>query len=143
MKKRIFFSLLPLIGGIIVSLIISSSINYSELIKPPLAPPKIIFPIVWSVLYILLGISYFIVNDKKVDETYLKGLLVNLLWPIIFFVFKLCFVSFLWLLLLLLFVITLYKEFYKINKIGALLQWPYIIWVIFALYLNFGIFILN
>ncbi len=143
MKKRIFFSLLPLIGGIIVSLIISSSINYSELIKPPLAPPKIIFPIVWSVLYILLGISYFIVNDKKVDETYLKGLLVNLLWPIIFFVFKLYFVSFLWLLLLLLFVITLYKEFYKINKIGALLQWPYIIWVIFALYLNFGIFILN
>ena len=143
MKKRIFFSLLPLIGGIIVSLIISSSINYSELIKPPLAPPKIIFPIVWSVLYILLGISYFIVNDKKVDETYLKGLLVNLLWPIIFFVFKLYFVSFFWLLLLLLFVITLYKEFYKINKIGALLQWPYIIWVIFALYLNFGIFILN
>ena len=63
MKKRIFFSLLPLIGGIIVSLIISSSINYSELIKPPLAPPKIIFPIVWSVLYFLLGISYFIVND--------------------------------------------------------------------------------
>ena len=143
MKKRIFFSLLPLIGGIIVSLIISSSINYSELIKPPLAPPKIIFPIVWSVLYILLGISYFIVNDKKVDETYLKGLLVNLLWPIIFFVFKLYFVSFLWLLLLLLFVITLYIEFYKINKIGALLQWPYIIWVIFALYLNFGIFVLN
>ena len=95
--KRIIYSLVPIIGGGIVGLIISSYMDYQDLIKPPLAPPGFIFPIVWTILYILMGVSYYISNsdDKELDQIYLLQLLVNLLWPIIFFVLKMYFSAFL------------------------------------------------
>lgn len=143
--KRIIYSLLPIIGGGIVGLIISSYMDYQDLIKPPLAPPGFIFPIVWTILYLLMGISYYISNsdDKELDQIYLLQLLVNFLWPIIFFVLKMYFSAFLWIILLLILVIVMIKEFLRIKKLSGYLQIPYLLWLLFATYLNIGVFILN
>ncbi|HIS38448.1 MAG TPA: tryptophan-rich sensory protein [Candidatus Onthousia faecavium] len=143
--KRIIYSLVPIIGGGIVGLIISSYMDYQDLIKPPLAPPGFIFPIVWTILYILMGVSYYISNsdDKELDQIYLLQLLVNLLWPIIFFVLKMYFSAFLWIILLLILVIVMIKEFLRIKKLSGYLQIPYLLWLLFATYLNIGVFILN
>ena len=148
MIKRIIYSLLPIIGGAIVGLITSGYMDYNDIVKPPLSPPGIVFPIVWTILYILMGISYFIAtkdnNDsKELDQIYLLQLLVNFLWPIIFFVLKMYFTAFLWIILLIILVIVMIKELLKVNKVSSYLQIPYLIWLLFATYLNFGITLLN
>lgn len=148
MIKRIIYSLLPIVGGALVGLIISGYMNYGDMVKPPLSPPSYIFPIVWTILYILMGISYFIAtkdngNDKDLNQIYILQLLVNLFWPIIFFVLKMYFTAFFWIILLLILVIIMIKELLKNNKISGCLQIPYLIWLLFATYLNIGIFLLN
>ena len=148
MIKRIIYSLLPIVGGVLVGLIISGYMNYGDIIKPPLSPPSYIFPIVWTILYILMGISYFIAtkdngNDKELNQIYILQLLVNFFWPIIFFVLKMYFTAFFWIILLLILVIYMIKELLKNNKISGYLQIPYFIWLLFATYLNIGIFLLN
>ena len=148
MIKRIIYSLLPIVGGALVGLIISGYMNYGDMVKPPLSPPSYIFPIVWTILYILMGISYFIAtkdkeNDKDLNQIYILQLLVNFFWPIIFFVLKMYFTAFLWIILLLILVKVMIKELLKNNKISGYLQIPYLIWLLFATYLNIGIFLLN
>ena len=148
MLKRIIYSLIPIVGGVLVGLIISGYMNYGDIIKPPLSPPSYIFPIVWTILYILMGISYFIAtkdkeNDKELNQIYILQLLVNFFWPIIFFVLRMYFTTFFWIILLLILVISMIKELLKNNKISGCLQIPYLIWLLFATYLNIGIFILN
>lgn len=146
--KRIIFSSLPIIGGTLIGMLTSGAMDYKELIKPPLSPPGYIFPIVWTILYILMGISYFIAtkdneNDKELNQIYLLQLFVNLLWSVIFFVLKMYFTSFLWIILLIILVVAMIKELYNNSKISAYLQIPYLLWLLFATYLNFGIFLLN
>lgn len=148
MIKRIIYSLLPIVGGALVGLIISGYMNYGDMVKPPLSPPSYIFPIVWTILYILMGISYFIAtkdngNDKELNQIYILQLLVNFFWPIIFFILKMYFTAFFWIILLLILVIIMIKELLKNNKISGYLQIPYLIWLLFATYLNIGIFLLN
>ena len=148
MIKRIIYSLLPIVGGALVGLIISGYMNYGDMVKPPLSPPSYIFPIVWTILYILMGISYFIAtkdngNDKELNQIYILQLLVNFFWPIIFFVLRMYFTAFFWIILLLILVIIMIKELLKNNKISGYLQIPYLIWLLFATYLNIGIFLLN
>jgi len=148
MIKRIIYSLLPIVGGVLVGLIISGYMNYGDMVKPPLSPPSYIFPIVWTILYILMGISYFIAtkdkeNDKELNQIYILQLLVNFFWPIIFFVLRMYFTAFFWIILLLILVIIMIKELLKNNKISGYLQIPYLIWLLFATYLNIGIFLLN
>ena len=148
MIKRIIYSLLPIVGGSLVGLIISGYMNYGDMVKPPLSPPSYIFPIVWTILYILMGISYFVAtkdngNDKELNQIYILQLLVNFFWPIIFFVLKMYFTAFFWIILLLILVIIMIKELLKNNKISGCLQIPYFIWLLFATYLNIGIFLLN
>ena len=148
MIKRIIYSLLPIIGGAIVGLITSGYMDYRDMIKPPLSPPGIVFPIVWTILYILMGISYFLAtkdneDNKELDQIYLLQLLVNFMWPIIFFVLEMYFTAFLWIILLLILVIVMIKELLNVNKVSGYLQIPYLIWLLFATYLNIGIFLLN
>lgn len=148
MIKRIIYSLLPIIGGAIVGLITSGYMDYQDMIKPPLSPPGIVFPIVWTILYILMGISYFIAtkdneDNKELDQIYLLQLFVNFIWPIIFFVLGMYFTAFLWIVLLIILVIVMIKELLKNNKISGYLQIPYLIWLLFATYLNLGITLLN
>lgn len=143
--KSIF---LPVIVGGIVGLIISSFIDYNSLNKPALSPPSIIFPIMWTILYILMGISYGILKDKalldkKVSNVYYIQLFVNALWSIFFFVFKWRLFSFIWLILLVLLVVAMIILFYKKNKLSGILQIPYLVWILFASYLNLFVYLLN
>lgn len=140
--------LVPVIVGGIVGFIISGSMDYNNLQKPFLAPAGIVFPIVWTILYSLMGISYGILksnnlNDKKIKWIYYIQLFVNSLWSIFFFTFKWRLFAFIWIILLAILVIIMIKEFYKKNKIAGILQIPYILWVLFASYLNISTYILN
>lgn len=140
--------LLPVLIGALVGIITSGSMDYNMLQKPPLAPPGAVFPIVWTILYILMGISYGILKvnnqtDEETDWIYYIQLVINALWSIIFFNFKWRLFAFVWIILLAVAVISMIRKFYSKNKISGLLQIPYILWVIFAAYLNFGFYILN
>ena len=145
--KSLFYLFLPIIGGSLIGFITSKSIDYSNLIKPPLAPSKILFPIAWSIIYLLLGISYYLYkkenSDKTIDIVYYIGLIVNYLWTFIFFVFKLRLLAIFWIILLDILVILLAILYYKYEKKSTLLLIPYILWIIFATYLTTGIYILN
>lgn len=140
--------LLPVLIGTLVGIITSGSMDYNILQKPPFAPPGVVFPIIWTILYILMGVSYGIIKvnnqiDEEVDWIYYIQLAINALWSIIFFTFKWRLFAFVWIILLAIAVISMITKFYNKNKIAGLLQIPYILWVIFATYLNFGFYILN
>ena len=140
--------LIPVVIGGIVGFLISNFIDYNIINKPPLSPPSIVFPIIWTILYILMGTSYGILKTKELidDETnmiYYTQSLVNVTWPIVFFVFKWRFVSILWIILLLILVVYMTIKFYRKSKIAGLLQILYILWTIFATYLTIGVYILN
>ena len=140
--------ILPIILGGLVGLIISQFMDYNTLQKPPLSPPGFIFGIVWSILYLLMGIAYGILvykgkSDAEVSKIYWTQLIVNLIWPILFFVFKLRLFSSVWIILLLILVIDMIIKFYKKDKIIGYSQIPYLLWIMFATYLNIGVYILN
>ena len=149
-KLKIYLKsiLIPVILGGIVGFIISGYIDYASLIKPRFAPPSLAFPIVWTILYALMGISYGILEsnclvDSDINFIYYSQLLFNLLWPIIFFVFDARLFAFIWIIILLILVVTMTIKFYNKNKLAGLLQIPYILWTLFATYLNFSIYLLN
>lgn len=140
--------LIPVIIGALIGLIISKFIDYNNLIKPILSPPNILFPIVWTILYILMGISYAILKsnsqvDSKINFIYYFQLFVNALWSIFFFSLKWRLFSFIWILLLDVLVIIMIIKFYNKNKTSGLLQIPYLLWILFASYLNLGVYLLN
>ncbi|MBE6156087.1 MAG: tryptophan-rich sensory protein [Firmicutes bacterium] len=136
----------PLLCGIIVGLLTNNH-QYELIIKPPYSPPAIIFPIVWSILYLLMGISLYIIiknnNNATSIRVFITQLVTNLIWPFIFFNFKLYYLAAFWLLLLIYFVINMIVNFYSIKKIASYLQISYFLWLLFALYLNLGVALLN
>lgn len=139
---------IPVIIGGVVGLIISGSIDYNSLEKPFLSPPNILFPIAWTILYILMGLSYGMLEDKslidsKTKTIYYIQLFVNALWSIIFFSLKWRLFAFIWILLLDILVIIMILNFYKKYKLSGLLQIPYLLWILFASYLNISIYLLN
>ena len=140
--------LIPVIVGGVVGLLISQFMDYKMLQKPPFAPPGFIFPIVWTILYILMGVSYGILKtnnnvDDEINLIYYLQLGVNALWSIIFFIFKWRLFSFIWIIFLAILVFIMIIKFYNKNKVTGLLQIPYLVWVLFASYLNLGFYILN
>ncbi|MGM9850444.1 MAG: TspO/MBR family protein [Bacilli bacterium] len=146
--KNLFYIFFPLIIGITVSLLTRGNFNLNELKQPPLAPPSILFPIVWTILYLLIGISYYLYKkntytNKTEIIIYYTQLLVNALWSIIFFTLKLRFFSIIWILALIILIYTLITLFNQKYKPSAYLLIPYLIWCIFATYLNIGIYLLN
>ena len=143
--KSIF---IPVVVGLIIGAITSSSMEYNTLIQPALAPPSILFPIVWTILYVLMGVSYGILESKSLVNTEIKfiyylQLFVNALWSIIFFTFEWRLFAFIWLLILILLIFTMIIKFYNKNKVAGLLQIPYLLWAVFASYLNLSIYLLN
>lgn len=142
MKKLIKNILIPTFLGGLVGIIINPFMNYQNITKPPLSPPGITFPIVWTILYIIMGYSFYKQNEQN-KTIYYTQLIVNLLWSIFFFIFKWYLFSSLWIILLIILVIIMIKNFYQENKISGLLNIPYLIWLFFALYLSFGIYFLN
>ena len=149
-KAKVYIKsiLIPVVLGGIIGIIISKFIDYDSLKQPPFSPPSTLFPIVWTLLYILMGVSYGILkNDSKVtdeiNQNYYTQLVVNLVWPVLFFVFKWRLLSFAWILLLVVLVSAMLIKFYKQNKTAGLIQIPYLIWTVFASYLNIGVYLLN
>ncbi len=146
-KKLVISILIPLGLGFIVGLLSGSSDGYKDIIQPSFAPPGWLFPVVWSILYILMGISDYLIKDNLNTNSSLKiykiQLVVNLVWSFIFFKFKLFLLSFLWIILLIFLVVNMIKKYISINKTSAYLQIPYLLWIIFAAILNFSIYLLN
>lgn len=140
-----------IIGGISALLTRDSMQIFTEVNKPPLSPPSILFPIVWTILYTLMGISYYLIitsggSEEDIQEAtriYGLQLVVNFLWPTFFFDFQWYFFSFVWLLGLWVLVIIMIKKFFTISKSAAWINIPYLVWLTFAAYLNLGIFLLN
>ena len=150
MKEKIFhffqiFS--PLILGSLVGFVIKDFMDYSSLNQPPFAPPGIVFPIAWTALYLLMGTSYYFYRKTDKNSTlitlYYIQLFLNLTWTFIFFVFKMRFLAIVWILVIILLVFYLIKQFWNIKKESAYLLIPYLLWLLFAMYLTIGIFLLN
>lgn len=122
---------------------------YSALLQPPLAPPGWLFPVVWTILYILMGVSAYLVYECDTKEKYIGlavyvlQLIFNFLWLIIFFNIRNLLFAFVWLVFLWILVLAMTISFYKVNKTAGLLQIPYLLWVTFAGYLNIALYILN
>lgn len=118
--------------------------------KPPLAPPGILFPIVWTVLYALMGVGaarVWLAEDsalrKRGLNLFVAQLIVNFFWSLIFFNLQAFGFAFFWLLLLLVLVVWMTYTFYQIDPLASFLQIPYIVWLVFAAYLSAGVWILN
>lgn len=149
-KKTLFIILLLTLGiGFLSGFLTKNNTSiYEVLNKPELSPPGFIFPIVWTILFILMGFSAYLIytsnkNNKVALTLYVIQLIVNFFWSIIFFNLKCYLFSFIWLILLLALIIITAIYFYNINKKAAYLLVPYIIWISYAGYLNLGIYLLN
>lgn len=136
--------------GVISGIIAGNSFGaYSGFVKPPLSPAPAVFPIVWAILYALMGVSAYIVyyddeeNRKKNLILYGIQLFVNFMWSIVFFRFRLIGLSVFIILILIVLVIKMIMQFGKSNKIAGYINIPYLLWLVFALYLNVGVFFLN
>ena len=148
--KLIISILIPLAVGQISSLLTRSpSYTYEMLAKSSVSPPGVIFPIVWTILYILMGISCYLIITSGSEDTknaliwYALQLTLNFFWSLIFFNLQLYLFAFFWLILLIACIIIMIIKFYKINPLAAYLQIPYLLWCIFAAYLNLSIYLLN
>lgn len=151
-KQLILAIAIPLAVGGLSSLISGGGMETFEMVnKPPLSPPGFLFPIVWTLLYILMGISSYLIYTSDADSTmksdvlkvYFIQLAVNFFWSILFFNFNWYLFSFVWLVLLWVLILLMIKKFLPISKVAAYLQIPYLVWVTFAGYLTLGIYLLN
>ncbi len=148
-KSSLIISILIPIAVGTVSALLSGDISNTAFNKPPLSPPSYIFPIVWTILYILMGISSYIVyySDSKYKEKaiiiYAIQLFFNFFWSIIFFRFDKYLLAFIWLIILIVLIIIMIYQFYKIKPLAAYLQIPYLLWCLFAAYLSLMVFLLN
>lgn len=154
LKPLLVLLLIPLGLGGVVGMILSLTgqfADYNELFRPPLSPPPWVFFVAWVILYLLMGISSYLVltADQPVGTRsdalwlYFVQLGVNLIWPILFFYFDMRLAAFLWIIVLIALVIKMTVSFWFISKPAALLQIPYVLWLFFAAYLNGATYILN
>lgn len=157
MKKKkitellIFIVSAELVGALSALLTGDFMQNYNNLVKPPLSPPGFVFPLVWSILYALMGISAFLVFISSKRQSiknnaltiYGAQLFINFLWSIIYFRFNSPLIAFIDIIVLDLLVIIMIMKFCKINRISAIINIPYLIWILFASYLNISTVILN
>ena len=143
---------LPLaVGGLAAFLTADAMKLFAIVPKPPLSPPGWLFAPVWTILYILMGTaSYLIwvanispVRRERALTLYLMQLAANFVWPLIFFGMELYLPALLWLMLLWILAAMTTVLFYYISEKAGKLMLPYMIWLSFALYLNFGIWLLN
>lgn len=149
--KSLILNILLSVGVGLLSSFLTGNFSalYQDVNRPTLSPPAWLFPVVWSILYVLMGVSAYIIGESNSDmkssalRIYYLQLAVNFLWSPLFFVFDLYWFSFFWLILLWALVLIMIIRFFGINKTAAYLQIPYLIWLTFAAYLNFSVAILN
>ena len=152
LKKLLVALAVPLaVGGLSALLSRVATERFDSLEKPPLAPPSWVFPVVWTVLFVLMGIASYLVAVEKAEEKQKKAALTvygiqlafNFAWTLIFFNAGAYLFAFVWLIILWLLIITTVYLFSKIRFAAGLLLFPYALWVAFAGYLNFSIYLLN
>lgn len=148
LKSLLFHTLVPIMLSFTITMLIPSYKGYLERLNKPLEIPSIVFSIVWPILYILMGISAYIIDNQKdtplrLMKIYYIQLFINLTYPICFFYFHNLTLGALFTLTLLFLNIILIYNFYKTNKISAYLLIPYILWLLVANYLQVGIYFLN
>jgi tryptophan-rich sensory protein len=151
-KTYAFWIILSEVTGLIAALLTRSATQqFSEItVQPPLSPPAILFPIVWTILYALMGFGAARIRLTPPSSERSRGinlfiaqLIVNLFWPLIFFNAQAYGFALIWLLLLWTLVLWMILTWRKIDPLAAKLQIPYLIWLTFAAYLNFGVWYLN
>ena len=146
-KKLLVSIIIPIVIGFLGSLIGNVQNGFDGIYRPSFTPPMIVFPIVWTVLYILMGISSYLVYENGDNEgallIYGIQLIINSLWTFFFFNLKWFLFSFILVLVILGLVIVMTIKFYKVNKIAGYLQIPYIIWLLFAAILSLNVYFLN
>lgn len=156
MKKRrillLLCLLIPLVVGSIAAWITRDGMKMYQMLRMPfLAPPAWLFPIVWTILYILMGLSSYwvMISDMAQKEKeraillYEYQLAVNFLWPTFFFAFQWYLFSFFWLVLLWILVLLMILSFWKIDKRAGITNLPYLFWLTFAAYLNLAVWWVN
>ncbi|MBR3289984.1 MAG: tryptophan-rich sensory protein [Clostridia bacterium] len=137
------------IGAWLGGFIGGSSAMYRSLVQPPLAPPAILFPIVWSILYVLMAVAAYLAWAANPAERatamrwYVIQLVINALWPLFFFRLGWFLIAFFWLLLLIAAVALTMVGFRYLSKTAFRLMIPYMLWLLFAAYLNLGVYLLN
>ncbi len=148
-KNLIFNILVPNVLGFLGSLVGNVQNGFEGIIKPSFTPPAIVFPIAWTILYILMGISSYIISESSSKDKnsaliiYGIQLLLNVSWTYFFFNLNWFFFSFILVLIILVLVIIMIRKYYKINKVAAYLQIPYVLWLIFAAILSYNVYLLN
>lgn len=144
LKNILFYCGLPIVLGFTVSLLIGDKINYFDVIKQPINIPKWFFIVIWNALYILSGISAYIIDDiGESTKPFFITLVLNLLWMPMFFVLRNNIISILYTIIMFIFVTLNMMKFYRKNKISGLLYIPYFLWMIIGVYQTIGIAILN
>ena len=150
-RPYVGFSALALLVGGLSSMITQGQMEaFSALRQPPLSPPGWVFPVAWTILYLLMGIGMAIVWRKSNGGSRRRAVIIwgvqlaaNFLWPLLFFLWQLRLLSLVWLVALLILVANMTSEFEKTSVTAARMQIPYLLWLLFAAYLNLGVWILN
>ena len=150
-KPYLLSSAIALAIGLLAALLTMGGMRkYESVAKPPLSPPGVVFPIVWTALYILMGISSARVYQAAPGSDRETGLLLygvqlmlNFGWSILYFGFSLYLAAFIWLLILEAVIVAMIVYFNRVDRTAARLQLPYALWVAFAGYLNLGVYLLN
>lgn len=151
-KPLIVSLAIPLtVGGLSALLTKDSMKEFALLRQPPLSPPMWAFPVVWTILFFMMGLASYLVytsdgrRGEKRSALWVYGvqLLANFCWPIFFFRLNWWLFAFFWLILLWAMILGTTVQFYRIRPWAGLLMIPYLAWVAFAGYLNFGVYLLN
>ena len=152
-KKALVICLaIPLaVGGVSALLTGGGMDTFKMLNQPPLSPPGWLFPVAWTILYSLMGIaSYLVLTSGESGQSIHSSLVLygiqlafNFLWPVFFFSLGVYLFAFIWLVVLWLLILATTVRFYRIKTLAGHLMLPYLLWVVFAGYLNMGIYLLN
>ncbi len=147
-KSLILNIAVPLAVGLISGLLTMGAMeDFSALNQPPLSPPGWLFPVVWTILYVLMGVSSWRIANRDRQATaltvYYVSLVFNFFWSIFFFVCQMWLFALIWLLILWILILIYTVGYFRIDRLAGWLQVPYAVWCAFAIYLNLGIVILN
>lgn len=150
-KKLLLCLAIPLAVGGLASLLSGGMADYREMNQPPLSPPGWLFPIVWTILYLLMGYASYRVLTADAGPTqinraltlYGAQLALNFLWPLVFFGIGWYWAAFAVLIVLWVLIYLTMRAFSEIDELAGTLLLPYILWVTFAAYLNLGVALLN
>lgn len=150
-KKRLICWAIPLAVGGLAALLSGGMGDYRALVRPPFSPPGWVFPVVWTVLYLLMGEASYRVLTSGEDmvlirsalKAYAVQLALNFIWPLVFFGLDMYLLAFLILIALWIAIFVTLRRFSNIDETAGNLLIPYLLWVTFAGYLNFGVFLLN